>query len=131
MRDAPLGRARRGPQAGGERRLSTLVPPPGHPSTDAPSSEAIDDGVHVLRDVTISFERANVIAVAIIPLALAIAAAHMAIWGWPSLREGAAAVFQPLFFLPALLLSIVVHEALHAVGFLVVGRAPREAVHFG
>ena len=94
---------------------------------DAPAAEP---GVTVLRDHTVSFERANVIALVFIPFSLLFVAAHWLVWGWASVAAGFDRVSSLLFFVPAFLVSIVVHEALHAVGFLA-GRAPRSAVHFG
>jgi hypothetical protein len=104
------------------------------PAAQEPSeAPAADDsaGVAVVRDVTLSFERANVIAVAFVPIALLCVAAHWAAWGGASVGAGFRTVIHPLFFFPVLIASIVVHEALHALGFRLVGRAPRGAVRFG
>lgn len=80
-------------------------------------------------DTSISFEKANVIALVFLPAALLPVAAHGAIWGMASLGKGFGDVFSLLFF-PALLVSIVIHELLHAAGFLL-GGAPRAALRFG
>lgn len=82
------------------------------------------------RDATISFEAANLIALLFLPLAAAPVAAHAALWGGASLGEGLRDLF-PWAFLPAFAGSIVAHEALHAAGFLLLGRVPRRAIHFG
>lgn len=53
-----------------------------------------------------------------------------AMYGGAELWDGASAGFRPWVFFPAFLVAIVVHEGLHAVGFLLAG-APRRALHFG
>lgn len=80
-------------------------------------------------DTSISFEKANVIALVFLPAALVPVAFHGAVWGMASLGEGFGDVFS-LLFLPAFLAAIVVHELLHAAGFLL-GGAPRRALRFG
>ena len=104
--------------------------PPSPDFSDA-APPADDAGPRVLRDATISMERANVLGLAMIPAFGVLVIAHGVAWGWGSVREGAGFVFSLKFFLPAFLIAIVVHEALHGLGFLAVGRAPRSAVHFG
>lgn len=84
----------------------------------------------VLADATISFEKANLIALAFLPAPAAPVLLHLALWGADAIAEGAGFLF-PWRFLPLLIASIVVHEALHAAGFLALGGAPRDAVHFG
>ncbi|HEX2202674.1 MAG TPA: DUF3267 domain-containing protein [Longimicrobium sp.] len=81
-------------------------------------------------DATISMERANVIALFVLPLLPLLMGAHWLAWGGRSVVEGFRFLFPWWFFL-LFFASIVVHEALHAVGFLAVGRARRADVHFG
>lgn len=82
------------------------------------------------RDATISFEEANVLALLLLPLAAAPVVAHGLLWGGASLGRGLGDLF-PWAFLPAFAASVVAHEALHAAGFLLLGRAPRRAIRFG
>lgn len=91
--------------------------------TDRPESE---------RDVSISMERAGTIALLLLPaMVIPILVPFWLIWGWAPLREGLLTAITPWILVPALLLSILVHEGLHALGFLLLGGAPRSAVHFG
>jgi putative zincin peptidase len=101
--------------------MSEAAPP-------APPSE--EPGYTVLSDATISFEEANRVALIVLPFGAGLVLLHLALWGGRSVGEGFAFLFPWLFF-PVLLVSVVVHEGLHAAGFLAVGRAPRSAVHFG
>ena len=105
--------------------MTDVTSPPRVPADDSTEEPTI------LRDATISMEKANVLAVAFLPACALLLVAHAALWGWGSAAQGLKTAFHPLYFLPALIVSVVVHEGLHAVGFRVAGRAPREAVHFG
>jgi hypothetical protein len=98
-------------------------------SVSETESPAAADSPAVPGDASISFEQANVIALALLPVALVPIAAHGAVWGMASLGKGFGDVFSLLFF-PAFLTAIVVHELLHAAGFLL-GGAPRRALRFG
>ena len=88
------------------------------------------DDVEVLADASISFEQANVLALVLFLPMLALVGLHAVLWGPRSLVEGFKVIFPWLFF-PLFVVSIVVHEALHAVGFIAAGRVPRSAVRFG
>lgn len=84
------------------------------------------------RDVSIPMERAATLAIVLLPvIVLPILLPFWLLWGWDALKEGLITAFTPWIFLPAFLVSILVHEGLHALGFLLFGRAPREALHFG
>ncbi|HYJ80286.1 MAG TPA: DUF3267 domain-containing protein [Longimicrobiaceae bacterium] len=83
-----------------------------------------------LSDATVSFEKANLIALLFLPLAALPVLLHLLLWGAASLAAGVDFLF-PWLFVPLLVASIVVHEALHALGFVAVGGAPRGAIHFG
>jgi hypothetical protein len=82
-------------------------------------------------DVTISMERANLLALPILPAVAAVTLLPFwAIWGWDSLANGFGDLVSWIL-IPAFLAAIVAHEGLHAIGFLLFGRAPRRSVHFG
>lgn len=84
-----------------------------------------------LRDLSISMERANVMAAVLLPVLVVVCIGPFwAIWGWDAVADAGAAVFLTWLIIPVLLLAIAVHEALHAVGFLL-GGAERNALHFG
>lgn len=84
------------------------------------------------RDVSISMERANSVALLLLPVfTIALLAPFVGVWGWGALKEGGADVFRLWVFVPGFLAAIVVHEGLHALGFLLFGRAPPDSVHFG
>lgn len=88
------------------------------------------DDVEVLADASVSFEQANVLALVFFLPALALVGLHALLWGPRSLAEGFGFLFPWLFF-PLFLASVVIHEALHAAGFVAAGRVPRSAVRFG
>ncbi len=80
-------------------------------------------------DATISMVRANVLALLAFPAALVPVGLHAVLWGPDSMVEGAKALF-PWWFFPLFVVSIVTHEALHGLGFLL-GGAPRSSLRFG
>jgi hypothetical protein len=83
-------------------------------------------------DATVSMERANGIAAVLLPaLALGVLGPFWLVHGWPELASGFREVFRLWLFIPAFLVAIVGHEALHGLGFLLVGRVPRDRIHFG
>lgn len=98
------------------------------PPTPAPDSCAYGE---IAYDATISPSQANNIALLILPLSFALFGGAF----WLRWRDE---LFHQLSQAPALLwvlfvfvLAILIHEGLHALGFLVVGQAPRTAVKFG
>lgn len=104
--------------------------PPGS-AADPDPGPSEPSGFPPLRDLSISLERANVVAAVLLPLLVVVCiGSFWLLWGWGSLAEGASDVFLTWLFLPAFLAAIVIHEALHAVGFLIAG-SPRSALHFG
>lgn len=85
----------------------------------------------VTGDRSISLERANTLVLALIPpIAVVVFAPLLLAGGADVVAQGWRDLARPLLFIPALLLVIVVHEGLHALGFLL-GGAPRESIHFG
>ena len=88
------------------------------------------------RDLSISMEKANLMAGAVVlPLSLVVGGgAYLAIQGWPGGPEidGMGGLLVLVAGILAVFVgSVVVHEALHAVGMLLIARAPRGAIHFG
>lgn len=83
----------------------------------------------VKTDATISMARANAIAVALFPVGFVIWQSHRLIWGSDPLA-GAWQYPWPLV-IAVLILSVVAHEGLHGLGFLVFGRVSWSAIHFG
>lgn len=84
------------------------------------------------RDATMSVARANLVAVAWLPVAAGVVLAPFAVrWGAGRL---AAAVPGPASLpavLAVLLGSVLLHELTHAAGFRLLARAPRSAVRLG
>jgi hypothetical protein len=82
-------------------------------------------------DRSISLARANVVALAIIPVIAALVLVPFGLLhGTGSLGGAWNWITAPLLFIPAVLVCIVVHEALHGVGFLAAG-VPRSSLKFG
>jgi len=99
-------------------------------SMDAVGMDAVgEEGVG--EDRSISLARANVLALVVVPLAaLAVLATYVLMHGIRPLGGGWERVTEPLVSIPILLASVVVHEGLHALGFLAAG-APRASLRFG
>jgi hypothetical protein len=92
------------------------------------------------RDASISLVRANLLAVALIPvLGALVLVPYALLWGIPGLETGGDAagirfsspVESTITFISFLFGAIVVHELLHGVGFSCVGKIPRAKIGFG
>lgn len=82
-------------------------------------------------DRSISMARANVLALATMPVTAALVMVpYVLLHGVRALEGGWNGVVGPLVFIPLVLISIVVHEGLHGLGFLVSG-VPRSSLRFG
>ena len=77
-------------------------------------------------------ERAGTLALVLLPVVVVpLLVPFWLLWGWDALKQGLITAITPWILVPALVGSVLVHEGLHALGFLLFGRAPRSAVHFG
>jgi hypothetical protein len=84
------------------------------------------------RDVSLSKPHAVAIALGLLPLlAAAVFVPFGLVWGWERLWDGTSAAYSPVPFLLGIAVTVVVHEGLHAAGFLLFGRVERSALHFG
>lgn len=85
-------------------------------------------------DRSVSLERANVLALVISgPIALLTLGPYLMVWGIDGFGRGWGGVGPLIGLLIGALLftvAVVVHEALHALGFLLAG-VPRRSIHFG
>jgi hypothetical protein len=85
-----------------------------------------------LTDVSIPMERAVRLASALIPVIAMVGLVPLAaLWGPAELGRGLRTVFTLWYLVPGFAVTIVVHEGLHALGFLLFGRVPRGTIHFG
>lgn len=111
--EPPAGRALRGAATPGARR-GERSPEPAE------------------RDLSISVPRANAVALLLLPLIAALVLAPFtALWGLEALDQGWMDAATPFWrFLAWLVASVVAHEALHALGFLL-GGAPASTVRLG
>lgn len=83
-------------------------------------------------DATMSVVRANLIAIAWLPLSgLLVLGPFLLVHGREAIYAALVAATDLRFGITALLLGVVVHELLHAAGFLAFGRVPRESVRLG
>jgi hypothetical protein len=93
-------------------------PPP--PQTDA-----------AVPDTTISMARANLAVGGVsVATAVALVVPFVLLWGADELWRGVDLVFALRVLIPAALASVIVHEALHLLGYWM-GGAPRRALHVG
>jgi len=97
------------------------MPPPAAPPAHA-----------IAREAVISPAAANVIALPLmVGTALAVGAAYWALWGAPALQAGLERAFNLWLFIPVFLVGVLVHEALHGLGWWRFGRVPWSAIRFG
>lgn len=104
--------------------LTTLSPPPPTPEND-------DDVNDVAYDATLSMSTANTVALLTMPLIVTLLGAPFwLLWGAtiPAQLAALPSVWQLLLTFAG---AIVLHELLHAVGFVIVGGVPGTAVKFG
>jgi hypothetical protein len=53
------------------------------------------------------------------------------IWGWGPLKHGTLNFLRLQILLPIIFISIIIHEALHGLGFVLFGRLSWRVLHFG
>ncbi len=84
------------------------------------------------RDCSVSMGTANLVAVLLMaPPVIGLAALYAARWGWALVGRG---LFQFLDFrvaVPAAVLGIIAHEAIHAISWAVASRRPLSAMAVG
>ncbi|MEX2571244.1 MAG: DUF3267 domain-containing protein [Gemmatimonadota bacterium] len=94
-----------------------------------------DDSVDEIgewRDVSISMDRAVFQGALLFPIILLTGLAPLvALWGWATVAGGFRTVFTPWYFFPGLVATVIVHEGLHAIGFIAFGRVGAAGLHFG
>ncbi len=84
------------------------------------------------RDATMSVGRANLLAIAWLPLSALLTIGPFAVlWDSERIYLALPAATDLRIAIPVLLVSVVLHEGLHAIGFLTFGRASRQAVRVG
>jgi hypothetical protein len=84
------------------------------------------------RDATMSVIRANLIAIVWLPVSGGLALGpFVLLWGAERIESALPAATDLRFALPVLAVSVLLHEILHAVGFRLLGQAPREAIRIG
>ena len=82
------------------------------------------------RDISISMERANVLAAWILPAAaIATLLPFWLVWGGAELKAGFQATLT-LWIIPGMVAVVIIHEGLHGLAFLLSG-VPRDQIHFG
>jgi hypothetical protein len=84
-------------------------------------------------DATIPMVAANRIAFAMFPfVTLVVLGPYALLWGADAIWADLETAFRPLpLFVAIFFGAIVVHEALHGVGFALFGRVPRREISFG
>ncbi len=83
-------------------------------------------------DATMSVARANLLAVAWLPVsALLSFGPFLALWGSAPIAAVVGRATDLRIFIPAMVIGVLAHEALHAAGFLAFGRVPRHTVRLG
>jgi Putative zincin peptidase len=86
----------------------------------------------IRRDVTLSLAQVNLlgIPVALAPLAL-VGAPFVLLWGPSQLLEGLRAFLRPASAVPAVIVGAMLHELIHAAGWVLFARKPWRSIRFG
>lgn len=89
-------------------------------------------GPAVKTDVSVPAWRANLIALGLMPiLAVTLSLLYWLMWGSVPFTGDGGLLLRPLVLIPVAAVSVIAHEALHAIGFVRFGRLSRSAVRFG
>ena len=97
-----------------------------------PSQTDRSDSADPRLDATISMLKANMIGAAVFVLATAmLLPVFLAFHGTPTLMRGVYRFLKIPELIPTFAVLIVVHELLHAAGFLFVGKMKKGAIRFG
>ena len=111
------------------RTLPTETPAEGVGIVEAPRGTLIH---HYRTDERGIVTKANLIAVALLPVFIAVTLLPFgAIWGWEALRSGFHDILRWSVFIPAFIVLVVLHEALHGAGYMRFGRVARSDIRFG
>jgi hypothetical protein len=86
----------------------------------------------IRRDVTLSLARVNLMGLpaALAPLAL-VGVPFILLWGPSQLLEGLRLFLRPASAVPAVLLGAILHELIHAAGWVLFARKPWRSMRFG
>lgn len=87
---------------------------------------------HDRLDLSLSLSKANLISVplAVISVLLVLVPFSL-VWGVDYFAYGLRTFFEPLFFVPAGIFGIVLHEILHGAGWIWFGKVSPDAIRFG
>ena len=89
-----------------------------------------DDSVEY--DATISMTAANLIAIGLLPLFVAtLLLPYLGLWGVAALGAGFRSVARLQVLIPLFAALVVIHELLHATGFLLFAKVGRKDIRFG
>lgn len=98
--------------------------------TEADSPSANDH--HLKRDVSLSMEKVNVMAIPIAFLPVVVVCApFLLLWGSARLLGGGHELFHWYVIVPALVGGIVVHELLHGIAWAMFGKKSISTIRFG
>lgn len=90
-----------------------------------------DDAVS-RRDLSVDMGRATIYGPGLmLPISLACYLAFHYFWGWKAVSQGWKEFLHPLSFLLALVIGTVVHELIHAIGWVSFGKKPWRVIKFG
>ena len=84
-------------------------------------------------DLSVSMEKAGLYSLSFaIPIALVLAGAFILRWGFDQFRNGFDSLFGGfLYFLAIFFLGIVLHELIHGITWMYLGKKPLSAIKFG
>jgi hypothetical protein len=83
-------------------------------------------------DRSISIARANVVMLLItVPLMVALVALYLAVWNAGNLVNGLERFLRWRVVIPTLVIGIPLHEAIHGLAWVILGRRPLSDVRFG
>jgi len=91
-----------------------------------------DGEQEIYRDLSVSAVRANAYSLIFsVPFAAVFAAVFIGIWGLMQFLDGFSLFLRLMYFIPALIAGIIVHEVIHGITWAYCGRKPLKTVTFG
>lgn len=79
----------------------------------------------------VNMAQANIYALPFMTSGLMLAVIFGAVWGWASLRDGFNIFMELKYFLPAMILGILVHELVHGLTWQLAARLPFSQIKYG
>nr|WKN38467.1 DUF3267 domain-containing protein [Tunicatimonas sp. TK19036] len=84
-----------------------------------------------MKDLSVPMARVQVLVLPFIAASSLLLIPYGLIWGWEGIASGFSQFFELIYFIPTMLLGIIVHEGLHGLGWKYVGKLRWKDMAYG